>query len=547
MKCPTIDKISQYVDDSHAFEDIALHVGNCAECQRVVEAFKGEQLIIKETLQTPTLPDDFATLVLDQLEPYEKQVGPRKSAPWKRILLSAASVVLALGVSATLNPSFAEWVGGLFSTDQVDGGLKQAMAAGITERVDLEVADSGITFKVEDVIADSDRVALSFQILDSNGKPQDAELKTEVVESGNKVMVIDQNGANHQYGTWFEPGSDYGLIDIRLDDKDSLEKIMVKFDLAVLGGVKGNWKLEVPIDLTKTRHLTTTVPLQDAKISQHGVTINMNEIQFSPSVTKLSYETGFTKEEQTRVKKEVQKLEAKFGMKGESPESPFGSYGTDVQYHIVNENNKVMYTHNAFTEGEGQGFSSGDMDLMAGSRFGTGQFGQVANSRSYNPKKEDSKLTFVLDGVFKTVPSNFSIKIKPKELKGNHVSFKYDEGNVITIKKAEKQVENVRSKSTTPVEPKTVIKIEMEGGIEVPVNVLEGAWVLSDDRGNSYPAVDHLISLVEKDKSGRYDSTKATIEFAVSDMDEVPEELTLHLVSVTQYEKLKEKWEVPLY
>ncbi len=29
--------------------------------------------------------------------------------------LSAAGVVLALGVSATLTPSFAEWVGGLFS------------------------------------------------------------------------------------------------------------------------------------------------------------------------------------------------------------------------------------------------------------------------------------------------------------------------------------------------------------------------------------------------------------------------------------------------
>ena len=33
-------------------------------------------------------------------------------------MLSAAGIVLALGVSATLNPSFAEWIGGLFSTEQ---------------------------------------------------------------------------------------------------------------------------------------------------------------------------------------------------------------------------------------------------------------------------------------------------------------------------------------------------------------------------------------------------------------------------------------------
>ena len=29
-------------------------------------------------------------------------------------------------------------------------------------------------------------------------------------------------------------------------------------------------------------------------------------------------------------------------------------------------------------------------------------------------------------------------------------------------------------------------------------------------------------------------------------LDEIPEELTLHLVSVTRYEEVKEKWEVPL-
>ena len=366
-------------------------------------------------------------------------------------------------------------------------------------------------------------------------------MKTAMVESGNKVMVIDQNGANlNDWSMWSEQGSDYGLMDIRLNDKDSLEKITVKFDLAVLGGVKGNWKLEVPIDLTKNRNLTTTVPLQDAKISQHGVTINMKEIQFSPSATKLSYETGFTKEEQTRVKKEVQELEAKFGMKGESLESPFGSYGTDLQYHIVNEDNKVIYIHNAFTEG--QGSPSEDMDLMAGSRFATGQFGQVANSRSYNPKKEGSKLTFVLGGVFKTVASDFFIKIKPKELKKNPLTFDY-EGNYMTIKKVEKQRENVYSKSSTPVERKMVLAIEMEGGIEVPASRL-GTWILTDDKGNSYPTSNNGSILDEKDQNGRY---KTTIHLAVPDLDEVPEELTLHLVSVTRYEEVKEKWAVPLY
>ena len=61
---------------------------------------------------------------------------------------------------------------------------------------------------------------------------------------------------------WRE-GSDYGLIEFSLREQEALEKITVKFDLVELNGVKGNWKLEVPIDLTKNSDLTTTVPLHD--------------------------------------------------------------------------------------------------------------------------------------------------------------------------------------------------------------------------------------------------------------------------------------------
>ncbi len=46
-----------------AHDDIAIHVQNCAECQRIVAAFESEQHFIKETLKTPTLPDDFTALV----------------------------------------------------------------------------------------------------------------------------------------------------------------------------------------------------------------------------------------------------------------------------------------------------------------------------------------------------------------------------------------------------------------------------------------------------------------------------------------------------
>ena len=51
--------------------------------------------------------------------------------------------------------SFAEWIGGFFTTEQVDEGLRMASESGLTQRIDQEVMDQGITFKVEDVLADT--------------------------------------------------------------------------------------------------------------------------------------------------------------------------------------------------------------------------------------------------------------------------------------------------------------------------------------------------------------------------------------------------------
>ena len=126
-----------------------------------------KQELIKETLKTPTLPDDFTIQVLNQLEPYEHKKKRRK---WKRVLLPAAACVLAVGLTTTLNPSFAEWIGGFFTTEQVDEGLRMASESGLTKRINQEVMDQGITFKVEDVLADTSRVALSYQILKEKGK-----------------------------------------------------------------------------------------------------------------------------------------------------------------------------------------------------------------------------------------------------------------------------------------------------------------------------------------------------------------------------------------
>ncbi len=536
MNCPTIDKLSQYVDNlltEQELVDLSTHVKGCDDCKHMVEELYDEQKFLIETLQTPALPDDFASTILAQLKPYEKQ--PKKSA-WKRRMFLAAGVVLAVGLSTTMNPSFAKWVGGLFATDQVDEGLKIASNAGMAERVNREVTDQGITLRVEDVVADSSRVALSYQIVNKNGKIEDSYI--ELDDSKNEIFASDQSGKRLEgVGMSWQDGSEYGLIEFSLREQEDLEEVNVTFELVELNGVTGNWKMEIPIDLKERNKFTTTLPLNSMVTSMNGVTIQMKEVRFAPSSSEILYETSFSNEEQTKLKEELKDLNGRFGEK--IVVNSFTNYGTAIQYHIENEERKAVYHHNSFFEGKGHPSDSG---MIQGTGADMGEIGQVAWNESFIPQKEDGKLTFVLDGVVKTVPSAFSIKFKPKELKNHPVSFEY-EGNYLTIKEADTNLTFSLRKSLKPIEIENIFTIKMEGGKEASSSNL-GAWALVDNKGKAFLTYPSGAILDEKDENGLY---KTTFDIKSYDIDEVPEELTLHLLSVTRYEKADDKWEVPLY
>jgi hypothetical protein len=120
------------------------------------------------------------------------------------------------------------------------------------------------------------------------------------------------------------------------------------------------------------------------------------------------YETAFSNEERELVDKQVQAIAKKFGKENNSL---LTNYGSAFQYHIENEEGKTVSEHNTFVEGKGHPTHSG---LIQGSGQETGEGGQNAWSESFVPRRDEGKLTFVLEGVIKTVPSDFSIKIQPR-------------------------------------------------------------------------------------------------------------------------------------
>lgn len=524
MKCPTTDKLSQYVDEilsETELSEIKQHLSNCHECHYVVETFRGETEFLKETLQTPTLPDTFATGVLNQLEPYEQKSIHHNKKIVKRIMLSAVGVllVLAIGISTTFNPAFAEWLGlgGLFTTNTVDEGLKIASEAGLAKRVNQKVTNNGITFKVEDIIEDSFRIALSYQVLDQNGKSTWDWEDLDLFNGNNTIFVVGPDGKKiDNMGMSLSSRGDYGLFEFSPPSgQKQLDGVKIKFQLTELHGVKGNWNLEIPIDLKKSNKLTGIQSLNHTSTSQHGVKIDLKEVRFSTASTDLFYTTKFTQQEQLEAN--IKKLKKKFGK--EISDSTI--YTTAISYHIENENGKTVYYHSGVPS-----FHS-DPNFLGGSGN---------NSDSFVPQKEKSKLTFVLDAVIKTEPSNFSIKIKPKELNSRPVSFEY-KGNFFTIKRAE--IVNDYSLRQTP---KPALQIYMEGGIEDHSSEL-GNWALIDHKGKVYNTFQNGF-FREKDANGR---KMASIVLKSIELTEIPEELTLHLLSETNLYELKEKWKVPLH
>lgn len=531
MKCPTKDKLEQWFDGFDQDDQwIQAHLETCQDCQQLIEMYTNEQQLLKETLGTPTLPDDFAIDVLNQLEPYKPK---NKRKKWTRRLLPAAAAILALGLTATLNPSFAQWIGSFFATEQVDEGLRMASESGLTQRIDQEVTDKGITFKVEDVLADTSRIALSYQIVNQSGKILDSYFAPS--ESINLITAYDEDGNQIEGRTiaWWSD-AEYGMIEFSLRDHDAIESLTVKFELTELNDTKGNWNLEVPVDLTEIKKMTTKFVLDDQKISEKGVGVHFKEVQFAPSSNEILYDTYFTEEEKEKIEAQVRELEKTFGNKDVFT---FAHFGTAIQYHIENDKGETLYRHNIFQD---QGHPS-DSGLMQGSGEDTGEFGFTKWNHSFIPQKEEDPLTFVLDGVIKTVPSDFSIQIKPNELKKNPLTFEY-EGNYTTIKKVEMQTDFSVQKAFPPIESEQVLVIEMEGGKEIPSSDLV-SWAIIDENGEAYEAYHSGSILDEKDKNGRF-ITATTLN--IYGLEEIPDEFTLHLVSVTRYEEVENEWKLPL-
>ncbi|MEK4423813.1 DUF4179 domain-containing protein [Solibacillus sp. FSL K6-1523] len=505
MNCPCVDKLSQYVDrllNEEEQQNIEEHLKQCVSCQQIVALFEGEEQFLKETLQAPTLPDDFEAQILAQVKPYKK-----KRAFWKVSSGVAAAAVLSVGILTAVSPSFAQLITSFFSTEQVDSGFHEAETLGFVEEVNYEVTDNGLTVRIDEVMADTTRIAFTYQIIDKNGKVKNPHIENWNEKNNMKFMnKANEELAQEDYGSWHYKEGDIGFFELRTPNVT--EDVLLKWQIRDIYGKEGNWDMDIPIPIEKALASMTVLDLQNATFTQQNVSITFEEARFSPSAMEISYTTAFTEP-----LKET-KLSAK----------EHGQPKVDVAYTIEDENGTLLATNfpYSFYFDSGQGAISG-----LGSTSDDQQ--QFSHKEMFTPIKAE-KPSIVVAGFLNHEIVEESVKFRPDDLKNR----KKDKpllvfnGEPITIKSMQ-QMTNTGLKMEWPfLQRERYMEISIDYDREKIKEELD-SWVLEDSKGELYTVYNNGDRLL------------------VYGLDSLDEEFTLHLTKVVKFNPLEESWRIPLY
>lgn len=529
MNCVMIEKLSeQYVhneltsQERNAFES---HVHSCSSCQHLIEMILEENKTLTETLylNQSALPVGFTETILDQLTPYPAHnlvstITPvtrhKRQKSMRNLFISAvAALLLAFTTSAFISPTFAAFLSSFITRVGGELGLKTAAEQGYSNEVNKIVSDKGITLHVREIIADPNRLVITYLLKDKDGKiMEDLSIPRS---PANKIYVTDQAG-NKITGSYnFSRGADYADLTFPLTNPPN--DLYVHLNITELNErkpVKGTWKLDAQVDIAKSIAATNRQSIQAVYTSPSGIAFTLENVTYTPSATRLDILTQQTPAEKERVRKMAVKVT------GKADATSIGEYSFD--YRIVNKQGKTVAGSEPFKGTRTIYFRPGPpKDIETGSWYG-----------AYVPSAQPEELFFVLDAVKVTEASNFAIQFNPKDVNNHPVTLKNEEdGGTYTIKKVSTRIDPVSK------EKLTIIQIEGE--------LLESkfpSWNLTDENGKRYETeIDFENVFTEGDES----HNKLSEPLIVKGLPDNPKVLTLSLQTIDK-RFTNENWKVPI-
>lgn len=492
-----------------------------------------ERIEVPESLFTfaKELPYRLESEIPSKQNASESTVNKKRRNPWMRLkqvaLATVVTLTLTVSIGSAVSPTFAEYIKSLFDRPTLDTGLQSAAKQGFSQITQATVTDQGITLKVKEVLADSNRLIFTYSIENQKGEALDplSIFEKEVwgtdiyfQQAKDTFKVIDENGNEVSTSILYEtssgrmvqqsfqdviPHAPYADMTFSLNENQVSKKLFVTISVNEINEVKGNWELKVPVDLEKSLASTKEVSIQQNYTSPEGLHIELQNVTYSPTATSFDIYTEWTKEGKDKMKDH-----SEFFL----PQSEMYSYHAP-HYEIIDEAGAVLGTSRAANDRELklQPVSRrSDRDMKKGEK--------TTWHHSFAPFSKNSKLTFMLKGIERTEYPFKKIVLNPKNLTEKPVTLEY-KGTKYTFTNF--SIDKAKNQAILEVDQ---IVTTMGGGFE-----------LTDNKGRTY-AEDYEASKVTTeplDQSKGLNKMNARIVY--TGVTELPEQLTVTLTTAGVY------------
>ncbi|MFC8685207.1 DUF4179 domain-containing protein [Brevibacillus porteri] len=578
MNCLTQRQLIAFMEDRLSpvnKRNVESHLDHCTHCQHQLEQWIDELHQTEETMWEDSLSANMDQKIIQMLSPHPVRVLnpviPSHQPPtWKqrsitimkKMTLAAAALTVVVSGGMLVSPTFASYVNAAFTNSPIgkadpvapvsnsilqksgDPGIEQAAKKGFAQTVNVSATDQGITFEVNEVMADPLRISIAAIVKDKNGKPMDSFL-SEMIRRDNKEQVItikDKQGnvlkpieasanedPNEDWHNVMHTDTGYMSLDRELrsyfDDISEIpDELIVEFNIKQLDDIKGNWKLSVPVDMKKAKAATKTHEINKTYTTPQGLKLDVKQMTFAPSGVEMIIDRSTTDNQRK-----------------------------EYSYELVNEKGTVVAAWDSKTVIRKASKQSNVIpylkwDHTRSTKNGTRDF------HYFQPIDESQSLTFKLGSVYTEETAALNAKLDTDRLEKKESIAVDDQGDQFTFKKYQKDpnavvdiegydgVHRVNDDgSTTKLEG---YHLSFEGKLDPDTAAMTPFeyWTISDETGKKYVDVDYYIHKTE------YENGRAILESTIflENLTTLPKQLIISSEK-RMVEHKNVEWEVPIY
>ncbi|CAG9621122.1 anti-sigma factor family protein [Sutcliffiella rhizosphaerae] len=329
MKCISFERLTAYVDGVHSDKEkelIDYHLEFCPSCRHALKALQKEDAFLEEAINSPLLPEEFDQEVLIRLEPY-KAKGAKK---WVYQLLSVASIFLAVSLGLVL-----------YSSSPNNTSPTPVVPE---KEVLYKVEDKGILLEVTHINASPLKIEIFYeltpdeQVLEGFLEKKNVNYLSELeynYQFPNPIgVMVDSDGQEFPFrdlatSSFLESENSVVLKPTNPESLPDTFQVNVYFEEFFLE--EGNWKIEIPVDITESKKYTKTTEINKAFLLDnfHAEILTW---QSSTNAHVITLQSDFSEKENERLRAIIEK-------RGDDSEnSPF----IDTEISVKTEEGKEL-------------------------------------------------------------------------------------------------------------------------------------------------------------------------------------------------------------